>query len=259
MSRRLVLMLALAVIVTTVAGGVAAAGIPPTVVRAGNVTLTVAGGLAPTTLPSHAMAPVALHLDGRIGTVDGSQPPAVKEFVLDSDRNAVIDAAGLPSCSIGQLRATSTATAEKKCGAAIVGRGKATVRVAFSEQAPFEATGPLLILNGGIHGATTLMLFQAYVSIPAPTAIVVPLRMTPERKGRYGLHSVASIPVIAGGAGSLTGFEFTIHRLFTHAARKRSYIEARCASSDFVAAATVAFRDGTSIRGAFAEPCRPRQ
>ena len=43
------------------------------------------------------------------------------------------------------------------------------------------------------------MLIHAYVSVPAPTAIVTTVLTSREHKGPYRLHSVATIPLIAGG------------------------------------------------------------
>ncbi len=258
MRGRLVWMLALAALAAAGFAAVAVAGVAPTVVRAGNLVMKIEGGLTPTALPKRELAPVTLHVNGELGTADGSQPPALKEIVLDSDKNAIIDARGLPTCRLSQLQATDTAHAEKACGNAIVGKGKATVRVAFPEQAPFDAVGPLTIFNGGVRGGVTTMYFHIYVDVPTPTAVVTTLRATPEHKGRYGLHSIAKIPVIAGGAGSVTNFELTIHRLFAYRGQRQSFLEARCSDEHFAAIATFKFRDGTDLTGAFTRPCQAK-
>jgi hypothetical protein len=233
----------------------AAALAAPTVVRVGNLVIKVDGGLTPTALPAHRLAPVTLNVKGEVGTADGSQPPALKEVVLDSDRNAIINARGLPLCHLGPLQARTTAEAVKACPGAIVGRGTGTVRVAFPEQAPFNATGPITIFNGGVRGGVTTMFFHVYVDVPAPTAVVTTLKATKEHDGRFGLHSVASIPVIAGGSGSITRFEMTIGRSFAHAGRRQGFLEARCQGGHFSARARFRFRSGEPLTGTFTRPC----
>ena len=76
---------------------------------------------------------------------------------LDVDRTIQVDAKGLPVCRQGQLKASTTAAAKQACPDAIVGSGTAEVEVAFPEQAPFSANGPVLLFNGGVHGGTTLL------------------------------------------------------------------------------------------------------
>jgi len=257
MGKHLTWMLAVATATVGVAS-VASAGVAPTVVRVGNMVVKIEGGLTPTALPKSKLAPVTLHVNGELGTADGSQPPALKEVIFDSDKNAIINAKGLPACRARQLIAQDSAHAEKACPEAIVGRGSGTVRVAFPEQAPFKAVGPLLIFNGGVSGGVTTVLIHVYVNVPAPTAVVTTLKITKEHKGRFGLHTVASIPLIAGGSGSITNFAFTLHRDFTYKGKQQSFLEARCSGGHFAALATFDFRDGSSLTGEFIRPCKAR-
>lgn len=255
--RKTTLTLAISMTVLALACAAAEAGAEaPTVATAGNLQLSIEGGLTPKVLPSKALAPVALHVDGLLRTVDGSPPPALRRIVLDSDRNAVVDAAGLPACSAGKLRATSTQQALAACPRAGVGRGTTKVEVAFPEQAPFTAIGPLVFFNGGVRGGTTTVYAHAYVSVPAPTAVIVTLKVTKEDKGRFGLHTVATVPPIAGGAGSVTAFDLEIDRSFDYRGRRMSFLEARCAGGHFVAAATFEFRDGSKIAATIVRGCQ---
>jgi hypothetical protein len=231
-------------------------GAAPTVVRLEDLVLRIDGVLSPKALPKSELAPVSLHVDVGLESSDGSQPPAIREVVLDSDRNAVVDAEGLPTCKISQVVASSTKAAEAACPGAIVGRGRGTVRVAFPEQEPFYATGPLVVFNAGVEGGATRVLFQIYVDVPAPTAVVTTLTATPEHKGRFGLHSVAKIPVIAGGAGSITHFEMTIGRRFTREGKQHGFLEAQCQDGHFAAVASFRFADGRHMSGDFERPCK---
>jgi hypothetical protein len=248
--------------VLAIALAVATAGIAtaekPTVVRVGNLVLRLNGGVTPKALPKHRLAPITLHASGNIATTDGSQPPAATKFTIDFDKHGTTSARGIPVCRSGKLQARSTGAAKNACKGSIVGTGKTTVRVAFPEQAPFYATGPLVAFNGGVHGHLTTMYIHAYVAVPAPTAIVTTVKIRPIHKGAFGTRAIATIPKIAGGYGSVTKFGLTIHRNFKRHGKRQSYLLARCANGHFLAHATAYFTDGSRLAGSIARSCRPR-
>ncbi len=205
-SKSMKMVAALAVVAMAVVGLVGQAlAEKATVVRAGNLVLRINGGVAPKKLPKNRMAPITLRASGSIATVDGTQPPATRTVTIDFDKHGTINAKGLPVCRSGQLQSRDTKAAKKACPKAIVGKGSTTVEVAFPEQAPFTATGPLVLFNGGVHGGVTTMFIHAYVNVPAPTAIVTTVKVKKVHKGPYGTRAVARIPKIAGGSGSLLG------------------------------------------------------
>jgi len=232
-------------------------GKPKTVV-VGNLVFKDNGWISPAKLPRWEQAPIAAHINGQIGTSDGSQPPAIEGVVADFDETIEVNAKGLPACSKGQLTARSTVAVRKACPDAIVGSGEGEVRVAFPEQAPFTATSPIVLFNGGVHGGTTLLLIHAYVAVPAPTAVIATVELTRIDRGHYGLHAVAQIPRIAGGAGSVTKFKFTIDRKFTYRGKEESYLTASCPTGHYYAEGKALFADGTSLKVPHILPCTPR-
>lgn len=233
---------AVMVVAKAVAGGEA-----PIKVQAGNLILTLNGGVSPKALPKTKLAPITLHASGRISTVDGSQPPALREFTFDTGPTGLINTKGVPVCKAAKIEATSTQQAERACPGAIVGKGNTTVSVAFPESTPFTANGPLVIFNGGSKGNKTLILLHAYVNVPAPTAIVESVVITKVHKGSYNLHSTGKIPVIAGGSGAVTSFQLTINR--------RGYLMASCQGGKFFAHVIARFSDGTELNGSLVRPC----
>jgi hypothetical protein len=130
--------------------------------------------------------------------------------------------------------------------------------VAFAEQNPFTARGPIVAFNGGIHGATTTLLIHTYVAVPAPTAVVVTVALSRIHRGHFGLHVVAHVPPIAGGAGSPTGFRMTIGREFTYKGDKKSYLTASCPTGVYFAEGKVEFTAGPTLKVAHALPCTPK-
>lgn len=242
--------------------GVATIGIAtaakPTVVRAGNLVVKLNGGVAPKRLPKKKMAPIALRISANFSTTDSSHPPAAKIVIADFDKHGTINARGLATCRSGQLQSRNTAAAKAACRSAIVGGGKTTVAVKFPEQAPFSASGPLVLFNGGVRGGVTTMYIHAYVSVPAPTAIVTRVKIKGVQKGRYGTRAIARIPKIAGGSGSVTRFALKIQRNFKFEGKRRSYLTARCANGRFFAHGNVAFVGGPRVAGTVVRTCRSR-
>lgn len=229
----------------------------PEVVRVGNLFLRDNGGISPSKLPKHEQAPIAANLNGRIGTVDGSHPPAIESVIVDFDKTIQVNAEGLPVCREDQLMARSTADAKNACADAIVGTGEGEVEAAFPEQKPFTAKGAITLFNGGVHGGTTLLFIHTYVNVPAPTAVIVTVKLTRIHRGHYGIHAVAEIPRIAGGAGSVTKFKLTIDRTFTYRGKKESYLTASCPTGIYYAEGKVQFSDETTLAIAHILPCTP--
>src|SRR5215218_4159832 len=125
--------------------GIALAANPPAIIRTGNMVLALNAGVTPKVLPKTTFAPSGFYFSGRLSTLDGSHAPAISETSFDSDKDIVVDVKGMPSCRPADLAAQDTRHAKAVCGDAILGKGSATVEVGFPEQAPFLATGPLIL------------------------------------------------------------------------------------------------------------------
>jgi hypothetical protein len=225
--------------------------------RVGNLFIRGSGGISPAKLPRHRQVPISAHLHDQIGTVDGSHPPALSSVVADIDKTIRLDARGLPVCRYGQLTNRPTAAARQACPDAIVGSGEGEVEVAFPDQNPFTGKGKLVLFNGGVHGGRTLHLIHAYVSIPAPTAIVVKVKLTRIHRGAFGMHVVARVPTLAAGDGSPTRFRLQINRKYPYKGRKKSYLTASCPTGHYFADAKVAFTDGPMLHITHVLPCTP--
>src|SRR4029077_724608 len=105
----------------------------PSTVRVGNLELTFNGGFTPTTLPKKTLAPIALSASGEIKTLDGTHPPALKEAVVETDKNGAVNVKGYPTCKSGQLQSQDSKHAEAICKPALIGTGTTNVEVEFAE------------------------------------------------------------------------------------------------------------------------------
>ena len=106
----------LAVAAVGIAG--AAGGETPVTVKVGNLELTANGGFTPTTISKTKQTPIELKASGEVKEADGSHPPAVRELIIEGDKNAEVHVKGIPTCTSGKLQATDTAAAEKACKSA---------------------------------------------------------------------------------------------------------------------------------------------
>jgi hypothetical protein len=230
----------------------------PETVRLGTLVFRGDGGVFPAKLPKHRQAPIGGWVKVRLSTIDGSHPPAVQRAIIDFDRAFQVNVKGLPVCKEVRLVALSTPLARRACRGSIVGSGEGEVEVAFADQRPFSATGPITLFNGGVHGGTTLLLTHAYVAVPTPTAVITTTKITRVPRDRFGLHTVTEIPEIAGGAGSVTGFRFKIKRTFNYKGKMSSFITASCPTGLFFVRARVQFTGETMMKLGNAIPCTPQ-
>ena len=248
MRKYLMLTMALGALIAVSLVGVATGANTPVVVQQGNLKFTFNGGFSPSTLPKKKMAPISLQASGKIETLDGTHPPALKEVLIETDKNGAINTKGIPVCKSGQLQARDTKAAEKACGKSIIGTGQTTVEVQFPEQRPIDVNSKLLVINGGTSGGKTTLYIHAYFSAPVTGAIVTTVKIKKIHNGRYGLKSVATIPKIANGSGSVKSFNLTIN--------KKGVLTAKCPDGKLQANATSIFADGTKASAAIVRTCK---
>jgi hypothetical protein len=246
MRKYLVVTMALGALIALTVAGIATAE-KPVKVRAGNLELTFNGGLTPKTISKTQLTPVTLNVSGKIRTIDGTHPPAMKEFDLEADKNTAVDVTGLPVCKASQLQSQDTEHAEDICRSAIIGSGQATAEIAFPEQPPIPAKSKIVAFNGGTSGGKTTFYIHAYLTVPTPAAIVSTVVIKKIHSGRYGIGSVTTIPKIAGGAGSVTDFNLTIN--------KKGVILAKCPDGKIQAHGTAVFTDGTRASAEVIRTC----
>jgi hypothetical protein len=255
-------MLTLALAAVLSVGVVAIANAVQITLRAGNVVTTFGGSTSPKAMPKNKFVPVSTNIFGKVGTANGNHPPALREVEFDIDKDVKINVKGYPVCKPGQLEARDTKAALKVCGSAVLGEGEAHAEIAFPEQSPIKVGSPLTVFNGGESGGKVKLLIHIFLTVPVPAAVVT--EVTISRKGT-GIHSVAKIPVVAGGSGSALDFKFKLGKTYSYKGKKVGYFETKCPDGVFKAnVKKILFKNEahtpgegaqTSLKGALAVPC----
>jgi hypothetical protein len=266
MRRSLILVLAggaFALVPASAASGVATCLLAPSCPGFPPLTATFGAGVSPSKLPRSDYVPITASVFGKVAT-NGTHPSALREAVVDIDKDIRVRVNGLPVCGAHIDIREDGRRLEKVCRSSLIGRGKARFEIAFPEQEPIKITSPLFVLNGGKKNGEVTLGIVTSVTVPAPTAIVITVTIT--RKGS-GIHSVAKIPVIAGGSGSVLGFNFKLGKTYSYKGKKVGYFEAKCPDGVFkLSFPELLFRNeahtpgveaATVLKGSQTVPCTP--
>ena len=121
-------------------------------VRQGALQVSFGGSVAPSSLPRTGTTPVAVTIRGHVRALAGGPPPSLRRIAIEVNRVGVLDRAGLPTCPLGRLRASSTANALAACRGALVGEGRVSGVIVLPEQAPSPFGGRVVAFNGRLPG-----------------------------------------------------------------------------------------------------------
>lgn len=213
--------------------------------QSGNVRLALNGGFEPRLLPRNRMAPVSFDLSGSIVGVNGTAPPPVRSLSIAVNRYGRISTRGLPVCLRGRLQQTSTQEALARCRPALIGRGRFTANVDFSNGA-FSEEGAALAFNGraGRHSA---ILLQIHGDAPVEATIVLVFKVSHPRQGPFGTVFTATIPKIASDLGYVSKMGLTFDRRYRFDGRLRSFLSARCVAPRGFPSVVFSFARGSFV------------
>ena len=234
------------------------------ITQQGALRLSVNGKLAPQKLPRRGVAPIAVSVDWKITTTDGSAVPKLKKLRVEINRHGRFDSTGLPICPVDKIQPASSAHALSVCRSSLVGKGHFTANVALKGQVSYDTQGPLLVFNGESHGKPVLF-GQIYSPHPFPTSFVITFALDKLPHGTYGTALSATLPKGLAAWGNLTGIEMTLSRRFGYGGQRHSYISSGCpAPKGFPGAvfpfarASFAFAGGRRLSSTLTRSCRVR-
>jgi hypothetical protein len=222
-----------------------------------NLEATFTGGFSPSALSKTEPTPVAFRLSSHFVTPDGTHPPALRELVVEADKNLAVNVRGYPVCSPIIYRTHESIDPAQRCRDAIVGRGTMDIEIAFPEATPISLRSHAILFNMGRREGVTKLGFYSYITIPTPAAIVTDVQIRKVHNGRFGTEAVATIPKVAGGSGSVTAFEFKIDRKYVYRGKRVSVLTLRCPDGKILTRAKAVFADGLSTQEELPRPCTP--
>jgi len=191
----------------------------------GNLISSLKGELRPLALPRDHPAPIAVHLEGRLRTADGSPLPRVTKLEIGLPAQGIISTRGLAACPPRRIRNTTTSEALAVCGKALVGHGQLDAVVTLPNQAPFPVRARLLAFNSRVDKHRAVLLHAAAVN--PPTSSVLPMVIR-RGSGRFGLALVGRVASALGPWPRLRRFEVTLFRRYDRGGVTHSYLSASC-------------------------------
>ncbi len=194
--------------------------------QSGNLIVALNGGVDPLKLPRQRPAPVAVRLEGKIGTADGSPLPQVKQVKLELAGPGLLFTRGLAVCPQPRLHNANNRQALTRCGPALVGRGSLGAEVVIPHQTPFAIRANLLAFNGRTAAGRPAIWVHAFSSDP-PISLVLPFVIHPGGKG-FATVLVARVPHSVGPLPRLAVFRLNLFRRFSYRGQRHSYISATC-------------------------------
>lgn len=233
-------------------------------VEHGNLFVKFSGGIDPTSLPRHAHAPITVRVDGTVRTLSGERPPALRFISIAINRGGRIETRGLPRCRRSQIEASTSVTALRVCGEALVGRGRYSAGVSFPEQAAFPLRGQILAFNARVDGRRAI-LAHIYGDDPYPSSRIFVFHIH-ESHGTFGTVLTAALPKALNSNGYLKRIVLNLRRDFVYRGRERSYLSAACGAPagfsvgvfPFVRVG-MTFADGRKLASTLIRTCQVRR
>ena len=206
-------------------------------VRQGALQVSFGGSVSPSSLPRTGTTPVAVTIRGHVRALAGGPPPSLRRIAIEVNRVGGLDRAGLPTCPLGRLRASSTAAALAACRGALVGEGRVGGVLVLPEQEPTPFGGRVVAFNGRLPDGRPAILAHLFTSRPAPLTFVLAFALG-HAHGTFGTRLVATVPARTRQSAHITSFALRLGRVFSVGGRPRGFISAGCPAPEGFPSAT---------------------
>jgi hypothetical protein len=206
-------------------------------VRQGALQVSFGGSVSPSSLPRTGTTPVAVTIRGHVRALAGGPPPSLRRIAIEVNRVGVLDRAGLPTCPLGRLRASSTANALAACRGSLVGEGRVGGVLVLPEQEPTPFGGRVVAFNGRLPDGRPAILAHLFTSRPAPLTFVLAFSLGRAR-GTFGTRLVATVPARTRRTAHITSFSLRLGRVFSVAGESRGFLSAGCPAPEGFPSAT---------------------
>lgn len=231
------------------------------VVQQGTLRVSVTTQVKPYRLSRTDPTPIDVFIAGHIATSTGAVPPQLQRMTVLINRHGTLGTKGLPTCTLAEIEATTTAHAVERCGKAVVGSGHFWASVVLPEQPPYRTTGRLLAFNG-MRGGHPALFAQIYTTQPFPSSFVVPFSIRHIDRGPYGEELSATLPAALGDWGFVNRIKMTMGREYRIGGETLSYLNASCPAPGHartaafpLALAKFDFADGQNLSATIDKSC----
>lgn len=256
MSRRPILIIAIAAALTAAIAATAAFGGPVVTGPDGN-TQSIDSLIGPKKLSKTKLTPATLKvttLTTSTTNPTGVPSPAI-HATIDFDKNAVLFTKGLPTCNPAKVQNQSTENAERACKAAKIGSGHAIAYLQAGQT--YEVPQTVTAFNGIPKGGKPTVILHTYGTTPLQVSLVLVGTVTNFSKEGYGPRLDLEIPLLAGGTGALKEFQVSINKKWRYKGVQRSFISAKCPNSKKLKArGKFTYRDGESLTAFSTQTCK---
>ncbi len=197
------------------------------VVQSQGLRITVLSQILPYKLPRTTTAPIAVFVSGHIDTPSGAVPPQLQKMAIEVNRHGLLQSKGLPTCTLNQVKATSSERALEQCAGALVGSGRFWATIVLPDQRPYPTRGRLLVFNGRL-GESPVVFAHIYTTKPFSSSFTITFRIKRIDRGPYGTELSASLPQALGDWGFVDRIKLTLRRKYRYRGRELSYFNAGC-------------------------------
>jgi hypothetical protein len=226
------------------------------------VEVGVSGETAPAQLPRSRPVPVTFRTGFTSEILSTHTAPELTRIAINISRDVTIRTAGLPSCPIANLY-SSAASARHSCAGSLVGHGSVASEVTLPRQPTVAIDGRLLAFYAFAEGRPRI-LAQVTSGGELPLTYVIPFQIE-KAHGAFGTNLVvrkvrqlqgecqrahpncfAEPYALKGVYGHISKLELSLHRSFSHAGRRESFVSADCPAQGSQSVADRQF--GVSLR-----------
>jgi hypothetical protein len=236
-----------------------------TVIREGNLQITVLSQILPYKLPRRGTAPIAVFVSGHLSEPHGGIPSQLQEMTVEVNKHGLLQSKGLPTCPLRAIQPASTERALSSCQDALIGSGQFWAHIVLPDQGAYPTHGRLLIFNGAQKGKPVIFT-HIFTANPFFSSFVIPFVIQKKSNGAYGTKLSASLPQALGDWGYVDRIKLTLKRKYDYRGRQLSYFNAGCPAPQGsprtvypLALASFAFADGTDLSAKVEKACAVKE
>ena len=231
---------ALAIAIGGIWAGVAAGEVPLPEAP----VMSAAGETLPGFLPHSRPAPAALGMGFTSEATPSQTAPELARIAFEVSRNVTFDTTGLPRCTLGEL--FEYEGEELPCPRSLVGEGTVISEITLPGKPTAKGVEGALFAFYGLVRGSPYLLARVTTGEPLPLTYVIPFAIR-KGQGAFGTRLVANKmrrihgkcardhPDCFGQTYTFQGiyshisyFRLFLHRRFTAAGRRRSFVNASC-------------------------------